>query len=223
MGSSQPPGGPPALRADAQRNLERVLAAAREVFLEEGVDGSVEEIARRAGVGVGTIYRRFPRKEDLVEAIISEHFAALVAIVRGQLDAADPWEGFAGMLHETLERFATNRGFKAVMSAQWAVGPPKDLVDEVVVLSDRVVRRAQDAGVLRPDFDAGDMPSIYHAVSAVMADTEATDPRQWERFLAMVLDGLRTSAATPLPVGPLTVAERQHAFEDGPSACAADR
>lgn len=225
MASSPPttPGdGPavaPALRADARRNLERVLAAAREVFLEEGIDGSVEEIARRAGVGVGTVYRRFPHKDDLVDAIIAEHLALLDQVMREQLAVADPWQGFAGLVHRTLELFAANRGFKSVVSARWPDGPLPPVVQELAALGEQIVQRAQDAGALRADFDQTDLPSIYRAVGAVMEETRDVDPRQWERHLGMLLDGLRAVAATPLPVPPLSVEQRMALRPDVDRRC----
>lgn len=194
----------PVLRADAQRNLERILAAAREVFLEQGIDGSIEEIARRAEVGVGTVYRRFPRKEDLVDAIIAEHLTALTSLVREQLTVEDPWEGFAGLLRRTLALFAENRGFKGVVTARFGGGPPPPMVDELAGLTDAIIDRAHVAGVLRTDFVQTDLPSIYRSVGAIMEQTRDVDPRQWERHLSMLLDGLRAAAATPTPVGPLS-------------------
>ena len=193
---------PPApKRADARRNLEAILAAAREVFLEEGIDGSIEEIARRAGVGVGTVYRRFPTKEDLVDAIIAEHFDALALLIRTHVEAEDPWEGFCGLLRQTLELFAANRGFKAVIGARQADrGHLPANVRHLMDATGEVVRRAQEAGELRADFSVTDLPLIFKSVGAVMDETRDFEPRLWDRYLTMLLDGLRASAATPLPV-----------------------
>lgn len=222
----RPPEGPATvlpLRADARRNLALILAAAHEVFLEQGVDGSVEEIARRAGVGVGTVYRRFPTKEDLIDAIIAEHFASLAVLMRTHLEAEDPWEGFCGMLRETLGLFAENRGFKAVVGGRFADGEhPPPMVLELLEISNEIVARAQASGDLRADFAPTDLPLIFTGAGAVMDATRDVNPRLWERYLTMVLDGLRASAATPLPVGPLT-AEQQFLLTPpdrrGPGRC----
>lgn len=197
------------LRADARRNLALILAAAREVFLEQGVDGSVEEIARRAGVGVGTVYRRFPTKEDLIDEIIAEHFASLAVLMRAHLEAADPWEGFCGMVRQTLGLFAENRGFKAVVGGRFADAEhPPPMVTELFGISNEIVRRAQESGDLRTDFAPTDLPLLFRGAGAVMDATRDVNPRLWERYLTMVLDGLRASAATPLAVGPLTVEQQ---------------
>jgi AcrR family transcriptional regulator len=197
------------MRADARRNLALILAAAREVFLEQGIDGSVEEIARRAGVGVGTVYRRFPTKEDLVDAIIAEHFDELAQHMRSHLDADDPWEGFCGLIRQTLELFAENRGFKAVVNGRFADGVHGPVnVRELMEASGEVVRRAQDAGALRADFSPTDLPLLFRSVGAVMDASRDVNPRLWERHLSMVLDGLRAEAATPAPVPAMSVEEQ---------------
>lgn len=211
------PSAPPApKRADARRNLEAILVAAREVFLEQGIDGSIEEIARRAGVGVGTVYRRFPTKEDLVDAIIAEHFDALALLIRTHVEAEDPWEGFCGLLRQTLELFAANRGFKAVVGARHPdrAHLPAN-VRQLMDASGEVVRRAQQAGELRADFSVTDLPLIFKSVGAVMDETRDFEPRLWDRYLTMLLDGLRASAATPLPV-PAMSEEDQFRLGPGP-------
>ena len=109
------------LRRDAQANRERILEAARAVFADEGVDASVEQIAQRAGVGMGTLYRRFPTKHDLVEAVIAESLDAFVAAAENGLAEEDPWTGFARFVERVLELHAENRALRELASRLAAV------------------------------------------------------------------------------------------------------
>ncbi len=204
MATSPATEGPP-LRVDAQRNLARILAAAREVFAERGIEGSVEEIARRAEVGVGTIYRRFPTKNALIDAIIEERFGQLAVIMERHLADQDAWRGFREMLRETMAQFAGDRAFRRVMDARFEAGDrPPPVADRLWLLVSQIVERAQASGELRADFDTADAALIFGSVGHVMEETRETAPRTWERHLSMVIDGLHSKAATPLPVGPIS-------------------
>src|SRR5438105_3765388 len=106
-----------ALRSDARRNRERLVASARELFAREGVEVTVEEITHHAGVGMGTLYRHFPTKEELIDAVLEDAFAELVELAERAAAADDAWAGFAGFLEEALARHAANRGLKDVVAS----------------------------------------------------------------------------------------------------------
>src|SRR5215207_7855971 len=106
------------LRADARRNRERILKAARAVFADQGIDAQIDDVARRAKVGVGTVYRHFPTKELLLDAIVREHFDALAVLAREALEAEDGWEGFCALVWRSAERNAADRSFCEVLSGR---------------------------------------------------------------------------------------------------------
>ena len=108
----------PPLRKDAQRNRDRIIAATRAAFQERGLDVGVDEIARRAGVGMGTLYRHFPTKDALIDAIVDARFAELTEAAERALEAPDAWDGFAGFLASAVELQATDRGFKDALAAR---------------------------------------------------------------------------------------------------------
>src|SRR6478752_4871300 len=142
------------LRADARRNRERVLTAARAVFAEHGREPQMDDVARAAGVGVGTVYRHFPTKDALMERLVAQHFEAIIAIEREALTIADPWEAFATMIRSGAELMAADTHMRQAMlrfpdSAWEHARPENEIVDE---LGDRLIRRAQAAGALRADF-----------------------------------------------------------------------
>jgi AcrR family transcriptional regulator len=179
----------PALRADAARNRIRVLDAAREAFGERGHEAQIEDIARRAGVGVGTVYRHFPTKENLVAAVSERRWQEVVAHLEGEcLTAEDPWTGFERMLYHAGEIHERDRGFAQVVEATLGSAKPQGEIQRT--LSDRaaeLMRRAQSAGTLRSDAAPEDLASVFCALAAV-ASHGAGD---WRRYVALVLDGLR--------------------------------
>ena len=194
-----------ALRADAQRNLVRVLDAAREVFAEQGIDAPVTEIADRAGVGVGTIFRRFPTKDDLVVAVVEERTAQLLEAADVALASSDP--GAA------LRRFMETAAAMHISDVCWCDAGDTDLfqregirelVDALVGKMGELLTRAQSAGQVRPDVRALDIPVLLMAVAKSGLMLEDAAPGAWKRYLGIVLDGLRPEAARRLPRGPLT-------------------
>jgi AcrR family transcriptional regulator len=188
------------LRRDAERNLERVLVAAREAFAEHGMEASVEEVARRAGVGIGTVYRRFPTKADLVDAVFEASLADLSTIAREALELADPWDGFCTFLERTLELNAANRGLHAVLATNEHGRERIAAVRRKMrPLVGRVIARAQEQGTLRPDFRPQDLSLIFMSAGRVVEMTADVAPEMWRRLLGLLLDGLRSEAATPLP------------------------
>jgi AcrR family transcriptional regulator len=196
---------PRPLRRDAQRNRDRLVAVAREAFAAEGVDVSVEEIARRAGVGVGTLYRRFPVKEDLIDAVFEDAVEEVVSAAERALELPDPWQGFTSFLEHALELHRGNRGLKDVVATR-AHGRARveAMRDRLTPLVRRLIERAHAAGALRTDFTPEDMPLLFWTSGRVIEATGEVAPELWRRYLGFLLDGLRAGAATPLPRPPLT-------------------
>ena len=187
--STRPP------RADARRNRARVLEAARTCFAESGLEAQVDEIARCAGVGVGTVYRHFPTKEALYEALASDHFLRLAATAREALGGADSWEAFSGFMRRAAELQASDRALAEVMRD--AARGREDLHSAVAEL----VARAQAAGSLRLDVVPADVPMLMCGIGR--ATRSAGGPgMSWERYLAIVLDGLRVGGRSELPPPP---------------------
>ncbi|HYZ77532.1 MAG TPA: helix-turn-helix domain-containing protein [Gaiellaceae bacterium] len=206
----------PTLRSDARRNRERLVASARELFAAEGVDVPVEEITRHAGVGMGTLYRHFPTKEDLVDAVLEDAFAELVRLAEEAAAADDAWAGFTGFLEQALTRHAANRGLKDVLASEHGRQRAQAMRERIRPLLRRLIERAQEQGALRPDFTAEDLPLVFWTAGRVIETTAAFAPDHWRRYLGLLLDGLRAEAASPLPAPPLTQAQlaraarRQH-------------
>lgn len=182
------------MRADARRNRERVLSAARAVFAEHGHDAQVDQIARRSKVGVGTVYRHFPTKEALAEALLVDSFERIAEQARAALSHPDPWEAFAGVLWHGAEILASNRGLteSLVVLPIAARTPAESAMREA---TDAVIRRAQDACVLRPDICIDDIPMLMCGVGAATRKPHSC-PESWRRHLSVILDGLRAQAAT---------------------------
>jgi AcrR family transcriptional regulator len=197
-----------ALRRDARRNRERIVAGARELFADDGVDVPVEEITRRAGVGMGTLYRHFATKEELVDAVLEDAFDAYVDLARRAADASDGWDGFAGFLEQALALHAANRGLMdVVLTSERGRDRAKEVRRRVAPLVAALVERAQAEGTLRPDLAAEDVPVMLWACARVAQATAEVSPDAWRRHLGLLLDGLRADAATPLPVPPLKAAQ----------------
>jgi len=179
------------LRSDAQRNRERIVAVAREVFAEHGLDAPVEEIARAAEVGVGTLYRRFPAKEDLIDAVFEETLGELATIARAALAAETGWEGFCTFVERVVELNAANRGLHGLMGSQeHGRTRIESIRRRMRPLVGRLISRAQAEGTLRPDFKGEDMRMVFAAAGRVIELTHG-DARQWRRFVAYLLAGLR--------------------------------
>jgi AcrR family transcriptional regulator len=176
-------------RADARRNYDKVLAAAREAFAEGGESTALEEIARRAGVGIGTLYRNFPNRQALLETLYLEEVEGICRMAEEQRESADPWEALASWFERFIGYIATKQAlaaeltnyldrdaqlFKSSRAALWAAGEP-------------LLTRAQEAGVVRADAEIGD---VMHMVMGI-AKVPAADPSQTTHIVRMALDGLR--------------------------------
>ena len=196
------------LRSDARRNREQLVASARELFARVGVDVPVEEITQRAGVGMGTLYRHFPTKDELIDAVLEEAFAEMVSLAERSAAEEDAWAGLTGFLEGALALHAANRGLKDVLATREHGHPRAEAMRaQIGPLLGILVERAQAQGTLRPDLTVEDLPLVFWGAGRVIETTAAIAPEHWRRYLGLVLDGLRASAATPLPAPPLTEAQ----------------
>ncbi|MER7079611.1 transcriptional regulator, TetR family [Saccharopolyspora kobensis] len=184
----------PELRVDARQNRDRIVEVARALFAERGLDVPMAAIARRAEVGVATLYRRFPTKESLITEAFADRFANCTAVVHEALDDPDPWRGFCSVLEKVFAMQADDRGFSAAFLAAL---PATVNVDQEL---DRALRsfaaladRAKEAGALRADFELSDLTLL------LMANNGVTTPAASRRLLGYLLNSLRAEHAEPLP------------------------
>jgi AcrR family transcriptional regulator len=187
------------LRADARRNREKVLAAARAVFSENGRDAQMDDVARRAGVGVGTVYRHFPTKEALIEALMVDSFQAIAAQAEAALEVEDPWDAFTCVLSRGAEIMAADRALSEVFaSIPGAMEQAMPTVEGLQESMAKIMARAQAAGVLRDDAVLDDIPMIMCGIGAATKKEHRCDA-PWRRHLMIVLDGLRAPGGDRLP------------------------
>ena len=190
----------PKLRADALRNRRRVLDAAAEVFAERGLDAGIDEVARRAGVGHATVFRRFPTKDALVSELLLDRMRAVLALCERCLDD-EPEAGFRRFLEEAVALQTADRSLFDALGGR--VPPGDELLEVQHAVLERVallLARAQDAGAIRRDVTAADVPFLVAAVSFAGGPCARFSRDVWRRYLAIVLDGLRPDGATALPV-----------------------
>jgi AcrR family transcriptional regulator len=202
------------LRRDAERNRQRILEAAREGFADRGLGITLDEIARLAGVGVGTVYRRFPNKELLIDALFEERIGEIVAQAREAAQDEDAWRGLSRFLGDAIGRLAADRGLRELVIG--ATYRPERIVharSRIKPQVDDMVARAQAQGTLRKDVGASDFPLLLMMLDAVVDTTRDIDPSTWRRALGIVLDGLRAPGTTPLPGAPLEVPQLERAIQ----------
>jgi AcrR family transcriptional regulator len=193
------------LRADAERNRERILAAAAELYAERGLDVSLDDIAAHAGVGVGTVYRRFPDKEALIDALFEVKIDAAVSLADAALEIEDPWEGLVTWMRGMCRLQAEDRGFKdALLMRDRGRDRMAAARERIAPRALRLFSRAQEAGAVRADLGPFDIPMLHLCVGLMADRTRDVAPDYWERILTIVIDGISAkAAATPMPVEPL--------------------
>jgi len=184
------------LRRDAERNRQRILEAAHVVFAERGLSGSHDDIAREAGVGVGTVYRRFPDKEQLIDALFEARIGEIADAARAAADHPDPWEGLIGFLTRAQELQSEDRGLRELVlggarGAERAAGA-RSLIAPLV---GRLLQRAKDAGMVRSDIELTDLPLIQLAIGTIAESSRDVAPDVWRRAMTIVFDGLRAECA----------------------------
>jgi AcrR family transcriptional regulator len=200
------------LRRDAERNRQRILKAASEVFNERGLEVSLDEIARYAGVGVGTVYRRFRTKEELVEALFVDRIDSVAAIAADALQAPDPWSGLVSFMEQMTEMMAGDLGLRQMlMFATYGQDRVAYARQRNAPLVQRLVERAQAAGQLRTDLRQTDIPFIVFLLAEATHLAQGASPEIWRRYLTLVLDGLRPGRddIIPLPVAALLPEEME--------------
>jgi len=180
----------PRLRRDAERNRQRIIAAAREVFQERGTAATLNDVAHHAGVGVGTVYRRFPNKEVLVDALFEDMVNAMERYVVEALAVPDAWTGLLEALERMCELQAFDRGLREVLLGMGR-GPERQIQVEARIGRDfdRLLDRAREQGALRADAVGADMPVIQLMLGAVSEYTAT--PGLWRRYLYVLMDGMR--------------------------------
>lgn len=179
------------LRADAQRNRQRLLCAAEEVFLERGADTSMEDVAKRAGVGIGTLYRRFPTRESLLAAAYSARFLSLAAASQARSTTLDPLAALRAYLHELVMQTSVYRGLAASLSAMLQSGTPG--CDATSKEGRRLLRHAQKSGAVRPDVTFDDL--VVVAIATSLATEQYRSPKsRIAHLIGLFLDGIRARA-----------------------------
>jgi len=195
------------LRRDAERNRQRILRAAGEIFTQRGLEASLDDVARHAGVGVATVYRRFPDKASLVDALFEQRVDALVSLAEHAHGEPDPWEALVSFLEHAAETLSGDRGLRQLLmfaaNGHDRVDYARDRMKPAV---DRLVKRAQAEGQVRKDLGATDIPVLEFMLGAVAEYAHNVRPTLWRRYLALMLDALRPDrdSFTPLPEPELT-------------------
>ena len=191
------------LRRDAERNRQRILEAARELFAERGLGVTLNDIAHHAGVGVGTVYRRFPDKAQLIDALFEQRFEEFVQLMDAALGDPDPWQGFAGFLERALELQAADRGLRElVLGAPGGRERIAQLREQLYPRGARLVQRAREAGQLRADCEAEDIAILQLMLGLVIDAAQDVVPELWRRYLGIVFQGLRANPGPPAPLTP---------------------
>ena len=200
-GDAAVPAGRP-LRRDAQRNRERILAAARELFAERGPDATLDDVAARAGLGVGTVYRRYPNKDVLLDELLEERIAELGALAEASLTGPDAWGALVGFLERVAELFAADRALEHLVvhtgRGQQRIARARERLRAPVAA---LVERARASGRLRADFEQADIPMIHTMLAAVVHQTHAVSPDLWRRYFVMIIDGLASERSAPTRTG----------------------
>jgi AcrR family transcriptional regulator len=179
------------LRRDARRNRERILAAARELFAENGIDTGLNEIAAAAEVGIGTVYRHYPTKDALLDELFEGSIAGYASYAEAALSGPDPWAAFTGLIEHLAEGFVANPALQAIAlhpdRGQQRVADASERLAAPVLA---IMERAKAAGKLPADFGQQDFAMILTMLAAVIRETRADAPDLWRRYFAIIADGL---------------------------------
>jgi AcrR family transcriptional regulator len=193
------------LRRDAQRNRDAIVAAARKAFAEQGLDASLEGVAREAGVAIGTVYRHFPRRLDLVEELFTAKFTDLLAAAEEAAAMDDAWEGFCSYLEKLCELQACDRAFNDLVSARLPVHAlGRGMFERTKERVAQIFRNAQEQGVLRDDVTPEDIAFVIWSQVGIIQATRTVAPNAWRRHLHLLLDAFRAECAHELPEPALT-------------------
>lgn len=200
--TSSPRGATKPLRADAERNRRRIVDAARELFASHGIDITLDDVAAHAKVGVGTVYRRFSCKEELIDGVFEQRLEDMLVSAKAALDESDAWCGLEMFFASLCEGIAADRGLGDVVLGTDegcnGIARVRTRIDPFV---EKIVDRARKSGQLRPDVEVNDFFPLVGMVGAAAEFTGTIEPSNWKRYFAIVLDGLRAEpgAASDLP------------------------
>jgi AcrR family transcriptional regulator len=190
-------------RRDAERNRARILAAARAVFAADGLGASMASVAREAGVGIATLFRHFPAKQDLVAAVFADRMDAYAQAAEAARADPDPWHGLTGFIDTVCAMQASDYGFADILATP---APPatelKKRRDEAYRAVTEVIDRAKATGQLRDDFSPEDLVLLHMSAAGVIAATEASAPGAWRRVVALMIQAYQAPARGPLPDAP---------------------
>lgn len=204
------------LRRDAERNRLRILDAARALFAERGVHVTLDDIAARAQVGVGTVYRRFTDRNALVDALFAQRLDELVAVAHEALALSDGWAGLTHLFERQLQMQVDDRAFADVLFSDDAgaanVAAARERLAPLVA---ELLARAQAQGSVRPEVEVGDFPVINLMLMTMVAATRDVQPDAWRRYLTLALEGLRTGERAPIPPGAPTMDQAERVLQAG--------
>jgi AcrR family transcriptional regulator len=187
------------LRADARRNREAVIAAAKKLFADEGLDAQMPDVAKVAKVGVGTVYRHFPTKAELIAALAAERFERLAEKARESIEAEDPWEGLCDFIRFSAQIQADDRGLCEVMGSRPEVMSASAYAVGLDELCNQLVKRAQRSGDLRKDLGWEDIPMIACSLGRITPAEQGPAVGRWPRLVEIIIDGLRAPGSSKLP------------------------
>jgi len=214
------PGRP--LRRDAQRNRDALLDAARAQFAEHGLEAPLEQVAKRAGVAIGTLYRHFPTRLDLIQALFVDKLQSWLEAAERAVAMDDAWDGFVLFVETMCELWSDDRGFNDLASTQLpATACLAEAQTRIHELGVRIVRRAQEQGSLRADVTAEDLSFVIWSHSRITQATHGIAPRAWRRHLHLMFDAFRAERAHPLPEPAMTPQQAYDAMVrlGGPVGC----
>jgi AcrR family transcriptional regulator len=193
------------LRADAERNRRKLLDAAGELFARRGLAVGLDEIARHAGVGVGTAYRRFPDKEQLIEALFDDRIEQIASLAERCARRDDAYAGLVEFIEGNVQLQSTDRGLKElILGSPHAIARVQGARSRIEPAVASLVERAQAAGQIRADVGHTDVALVQFMLTAISDITREVDPDVWRRGLRLVLDGLRTPQPGEMPGSPVS-------------------
>jgi AcrR family transcriptional regulator len=203
------------LRRDARERRAKLIGAAQREFAAHGVDASLEKIARDAGVAIGTLYRHFPTRLDLLMAAFKPRLQEFLDGANKALEIDDPWEGFACYLENLFAVQAGDRGFNDFLSRRFPGNADTEQIhDQMCRQIEDVLTRAQEAGVVRPDITQADIVNLIWTNGRIIDATSTTAPNAWRRYLYLMLDAYRADRAHPIPEPPMTEKQLYDAMVD---------
>jgi AcrR family transcriptional regulator len=194
------------LRRDAQRNRDALLEAARGQFARQGLDAPLEQVAKRAGVAIGTLYRHFPTRLDLIQALFTDKLQAVAEAAEQAAAMGDAWEGFVFFVETMCELQAEDRGLNDLASIRLLPASPEldDANARIHNLGIEIIRKAHRQGALRGDVTAEDLAFLVWSHNRITQATHDIAPNAWRRYLYLMLDAFRADHAHPLPEPPMT-------------------